>query len=178
MLIQTIKTPNNNTMKFIPGIKIIKNNYKYISKNNLSYKLNYINKIFIIKEIKYIFLGYNFISVTKKKYIKWNKIKIYIISILIDFLNSNIPVLDIKNNINNLLLPIEKKIINILKYKVLPILSKDGGSIIFYKYKNNILFIELQGACKNCPNSFITLKKGIKKILNYFIPSIKLVKSI
>jgi Fe-S cluster biogenesis protein NfuA len=73
---------------------------------------------------------------------------------------------------------IEQEIIDLLNTKIRPAVAQDGGDIIYNKFDNGIVYLELHGACKGCPSSSITLKQGIENMLKYYIPEVKSVESI
>lgn len=49
--------------------------------------------------------------------------------------------------------------------KLRPSILLDGGNITLVEVKNGKVYVELQGACKGCPSSNITLKNGIEQRL-------------
>lgn len=61
--------------------------------------------------------------------------------------------------------------------KVRPMLQADGGDVELVDVKNGIVTVRLQGACKGCPMSQMTLKNGIERMLKQEIPEIKAVES-
>lgn len=66
----------------------------------------------------------------------------------------------------------EKKILEIIE-KIKPFLQSEGGNIEFIKYENNIVYINLGGACACCPMVDITLKEVIETAIKEEIPSVK-----
>lgn len=69
------------------------------------------------------------------------------------------------------------KIIALLD-KMRPFLVSDGGNLEFVKYEDNIVYIKLLGACKNCSMIDITLKDGIEEMIITEIPEVKEVRAI
>lgn len=61
--------------------------------------------------------------------------------------------------------------------KVRPMLQADGGDVELIDVKNGIVTVRLQGACKGCPMSQMTLKNGIERMLKQEIPEVKAVES-
>ena len=62
--------------------------------------------------------------------------------------------------------------------KVRPMLQADGGDVELVEVtENGIVKVQLQGACKGCPMSQITLKNGIERFLMKEIPEVKGVES-
>ena len=49
----------------------------------------------------------------------------------------------------------------------------DGGNLEFVKYENNIVYVRMLGACKDCDMMDITLKEGIEEIITSEIPEVK-----
>ena len=72
---------------------------------------------------------------------------------------------------------IELKIISIID-RIKPFIISDGGNIEFVKYVNNIVYVKLDGACKDCMFIDTTLKDGIEEIIISEIPEVKEDKNI
>ena len=71
----------------------------------------------------------------------------------------------------------ELKIISIID-RIKPFIIGDGGNIEFVKYVDNIVYVKLDGACKDCMFIDTTLKDGIEEIIISEIPEVKEVKNI
>lgn len=67
---------------------------------------------------------------------------------------------------------IELQIIALID-KMRPFLISDGGNLEFVKYENNIVYVRLMGACKDCEMIDITLKDGIEEMIINEIPEVK-----
>jgi Fe-S cluster biogenesis protein NfuA len=63
--------------------------------------------------------------------------------------------------------------------KIRPTLQADGGDVELVEVtENGIVKVRLQGACKGCPMSQITLKNGIERLLLKEIPELKAVEAV
>ncbi len=62
--------------------------------------------------------------------------------------------------------------------KIRPSLQADGGDVELVDVVDGVVKVRLQGACRGCPMSQMTLKNGIEKILKDEIPEIKSVESV
>jgi Fe-S cluster biogenesis protein NfuA len=71
----------------------------------------------------------------------------------------------------------ELKIISIID-RIKPFIISDGGNIEFVKYVDNIVYVKLDGACKDCAFIDTTLKDGIEEIMISEIPEVKEVRNI
>ena len=66
----------------------------------------------------------------------------------------------------------EKKIIEIID-TLRPFIINDGGNIEFIKYENNIVYIQMMGACADCAMLDLTLKEGIEVAIQDEVPEVK-----
>ncbi len=175
MFVQTQKTPNPNSLKFLPGKKVSEDGPKEIL-NKDETNNNLIRNILSINGVTGIFLGEDFLSVNKEMDTDWENIKHIVISHINEYYNEGNESI-IKNKLNsyneNSYSDIEKKIINILETKVRPAVAKDGGDIKFKEYKDGKVKVELQGSCSGCPSSTLTLKQGVQNLLCHYIPEVK-----
>lgn len=71
-----------------------------------------------------------------------------------------------------------KKVQNVIE-QVRPFLQQDGGDIKFIELTDdNVVMVELTGACGSCPYSTMTLKNGVETAIKKAIPEIKSVEAI
>ncbi len=70
------------------------------------------------------------------------------------------------------------KVKNIIE-QIRPYLQQDGGDIRFVDITDdNIVNVELHGACGSCPYSTMTLKNGVEAAVKKALPEIKSVEAI
>ncbi len=62
--------------------------------------------------------------------------------------------------------------------KIRPSLQADGGDVELVDVKDGVIQVRLQGACKGCPMSQMTLKMGIERILKEQIPEVSEVQAV
>ena len=180
MYVQTQKTPNPNSLKFIPG-KLVSNNGSFEINNKDEVNNDLIRNILSINGVTGIFLGEDFLSVNKKENINWEDIKHIVISLINEFyFDGKDVILDkvSKNDEQKNYKEIEKQIIKVLETKIKPAVARDGGDIKFIEFKDGIVKVQLQGSCSGCPSSIITLKKGVQNLLTHYIPDVKQVEAI
>lgn len=179
MFIQTEITPNPNSLKFIPGVNIAKTPINFKDRENISKSL-LAQKLFSFSYVDSIFLGYDFITVTKKDEIEWDLIKAEILVAIMDFLISGADAVedDVITYHNETEDKITQEIREIIETRVRPSVMQDGGDIIFHDFKDGIVRVELRGACAGCPSSTVTLKDGIENMLKYYVPEVISVEAI
>ena len=179
MFVQIEKTPNPNSLKFLPG-KVVskKGSFEINKKNETNNEL--LRNLLSVNGVQNIFLGNDFISINKNEDVSWEEIKHVVISLINDFYSTGKEYVVDRNLIeeNEDLAEIEKKIVKILDQKIRPAVAKDGGDIKFKEYSNGIVKVQLQGSCSGCPSSTLTLKQGVQNLLCHYIPEVKEVISI
>ncbi len=175
MFVQTQKTPNPNSLKFLPGKKVSNDGpYEFLNKEETN---NYfVRNILSINGVTGIFLSEDFLSVNKLENEKWENIQHIIISYINEYYSEGnkfiIDKSETSENTNDYG-EIEKKIIKILETKIRPAVAKDGGDITFKGFKDGKVTVMLKGSCSGCPSSTLTLKRGVQNLLTHYIPEVK-----
>ena len=175
MFVQTQKTPNPNSLKFLPGKKVSNDGaYEFLNKEETE---NYfVRNILSINGVTGIFLSEDFLSVNKLENEKWDNIQHIIISYINEYYSDGNEFIIDKTETNkntNDYGEIEKKIIKILETKIRPAVAKDGGDITFKGFKDGKVTVMLKGSCSGCPSSTLTLKQGVQNLLTHYIPEVK-----
>ncbi len=62
--------------------------------------------------------------------------------------------------------------------KIRPRLQADGGDVELVDVEGGTVKVRLQGSCKGCPMSQLTLKMGIEKFLKEEIPEVTEVQAV
>ena len=63
--------------------------------------------------------------------------------------------------------------------QIRPMLQRDGGDVELVSVEDDgLVKVRLQGACKGCPMSQMTLKNGIEKFLKQQIPEVDRVENV
>lgn len=73
---------------------------------------------------------------------------------------------------------LEIKVKNVID-QIRPYLQADGGNIEYVKLSDDyVVHVELQGACRSCPMSLMTLKSGVEDAVKKAVPEIQSVENI
>ena len=175
MFVQTQKTPNPNSLKFVPG-KLVSNNGSFEINNKDEVNNDLIRNVLSINGVSGIFLGEDFLSVNKEENKDWEDVKHIVISLINEFYSDGKKFIIDKKLDNEKQVDydeIEKQIIKILDTKIKPAVARDGGDIKFKEFKNGVVTVQLQGSCSGCPSSTMTLKQGVQNLLCHYIPEVK-----
>ncbi len=177
MFIQTEDTPNPNTLKFMPGIVVLEKNTADFSSSETASKSNLAKMLFKVEGVKRVFLGSDFISVSKSEDLDWDILKPSILTAIMEHFASGKPTIQIEKNDetnshseedNELV----KQIKELIDQRVRPAVAMDGGDISFCSFDQGIVTLEMKGACAGCPSSTATLKMGIENMLKHYIPEV------
>lgn len=184
MYIQTEETPNPNALKFLPGEKVSESGTIYAASSKDAHKSPLAEVLFQIGGVEAVFLGEDFITVTKSEEFKWEILKPIILTEIMDFYISGKSVASATVNVSAVQDdfdendPLIKQIRELLDSRVRPAVAMDGGDIIFKNFKDGIVWLELHGSCSGCPSSTATLKDGIENMLKHYIPEVKEVQAV
>lgn len=96
MFIQTQETPNPNSLKFLPGQAVLESGQTIDFPNGTSAYCSPLGKLlFRIEGVKSVFLGPDFITITKSDDdVEWKILKPEIFATIMDFYASGLPVLN------------------------------------------------------------------------------------
>ena len=177
MMIYTETTPNPDAIKFIPTVPVTTGGTIDVRSHQHTHNIHLLNELFNIPEIIGVYLGSDFVTITKDAG-SWDDIRSAIIGIIaenlsepIDLsLNSNQPSSTNSNTVN--------QILELLDQRIRPAVANDGGDIVFKDYTDGIVYLELQGSCSGCPSSTATLRYGVENLIKHYIPEVLEVRSI
>ena len=187
MFIQTEETPNPATLKFVPGKILLERGTLEFKSPEEATKNSLASKLFVDENVKGVFIGRDFLTVTKSESVEWEILKPTLLSSILDYFSSGGEIEDseLETKPQEEIIKYTKKdqeIVNkineLLEERIKPAVAQDGGDINFVKLQKGIVFLELRGACSGCPSSTITLKSGIENMLKYYIPEIQAVEAI
>ena len=184
MFIQTEETPNPATLKFLPGQTVLGTGTANFSEGDNTESSPLAKKLFGVDGVVGVFLGSDFITITKKEDFLWEHIKPALLGTIMDFLHSGEEILnaesggssdDIHEGPDS---ETVKKIIDLLDTRVRPAVAQDGGDITFQSFEEGVVYLHMQGACAGCPSSTMTLKMGIENLLKHYIPEVNEVRPV
>ena len=179
MFIQTEDTPNPATLKFIPGTDVMGQGTADFPDKESAKGSALARRLFQIDGISGVFLGSDFVTVTKTDDQEWFTLKPSILAGIMEHYASGLPVIDAESedgasddDDDDLV----KQIKHLLDTRVRPAVAMDGGDIVFHDFDDGIVTLSMRGACSGCPSSTATLKMGIENMLRHYIPEVREVR--
>lgn len=186
MFIQTEATPNPATLKFLPGREVLTGDPRDFRNIEQAAVSPLAVQLFGVPGVQGVFLGSDFISVTKDG-ADWAHIKPAILGVIMEHFLSGKPVIvegaeaatdDDDEFFDDEDSETVEVIKELLATRVRPAVAMDGGDITFRGFRDGQVFLHMQGACSGCPSSTATLKSGIENLLRHFVPGVEGVQQI
>ncbi len=170
------ETPNPQTMKFNFDQNISEFSAEY--KDSLKTQASPLAaKLFGFPWMSAVYIGQNFVTITKQDWVDWDVLRDPLAGLLKEHIESEEPVqlkVNLEESQSNESDTDQVKIIkSILETEIQPAVAMDGGNIIFVKYEDHVVYLEMQGACAGCPSSMMTLKDGVETRLKQALPEIQ-----
>lgn len=184
MFIQTDATPNPATSKFLPGCCVLPEGAMDFPNANTTAPSPLAARLFEVDGVTGVFLGSDFITVTKAD-AEWQHLKPMVLGAIMDHFTSGAPVLagdgevvseeeDFDEGDEEIVAQIKE----LLDTRVRPAVAQDGGDIVFHGYRAGVVKLHMRGACAGCPSATMTLKSGIENLLKHFVPEIETVEAV
>ncbi len=187
MFIQPEATPNPASLKFLPGKVVLEDGTADFRSPEDAAVSPLASRLFAVSGVAGVFLGYDFISVTKEDG-EWQHLKPAILGAIMEHYLSGAPVmgasapsaeLDAEGEFyaeedETIVVTIKE----LLETRVRPAVAQDGGDITFKGFKDGVVFLNMKGSCAGCPSSTATLKHGVQNLLRHFIPEVQQVEAV
>jgi Fe-S cluster biogenesis protein NfuA len=183
MFIQTEPTPNPATLKFLPGRTVMAEGVAELTDAAEAVRLSPLaRRLFDVDGVTGVYLGSDFISVTKAEPVDWQIIKPALLGAIMEHFLSGEPIVapeavlhtgsdaDDDDTV--------RQIKELIETRVRPAVARDGGDIVFQGFERGVVYLHLRGACSGCPSSIVTLKNGIENLLKYYVPEVVEVRSV
>ncbi len=181
MFIFTEDTPNPATMKFLPGREVMAQGTLDIASAEDAFRSPLAEVLFAVDGVCGVFLGKDFISVTKTGNADWRTLKPPVLTAIMDHFSSGRPVVCAADADTACLEdegPVVAQIRDLLDHKIRPAVAQDGGDIVYRGFEDGVVLLSLKGACAGCPSATVTLKSGVEALLRRYIPEVKSVKRV
>lgn len=184
MFIETEGTPNPATLKFLPGRDVMggRGTADFISAE-AAVRSPLATRIFALPGVARVFLGGEFITVTKTEAADWAALRPAVLSAVMAHYVAGLPILEGDDDLEaEDTDPADAEIVatikELLDTRVRPAVAGDGGDIVFRGFRDGIVKLRMQGACSGCPSSRATLKHGVENMLRHYVPEVVAVEQV
>jgi Fe-S cluster biogenesis protein NfuA len=184
MFIETESTPNPATLKFLPGRDVMGLSTADFASAASAIRSPLATALFALPGVARVFLGGDFIAVTRNDDISWKALKPQVLGVVMDHFVAGRPVTegDEADFDEEDIDPADREVVDqikeLLDTRVRPAVASDGGDIAFRGYREGVVRLHMQGACSGCPSSSATLKHGIENMLKHYVPEVVAVEQV
>lgn len=184
MLIETERTPNPATLKFLPGRIVMPDGTRDFATPESAESAPLARDLFRLGDVERVFFGEDFITVTKAPgSADWELLKLEVLGLLMDHLGSGAAlVAGAEDDVATFDDPADAEIVaqirDLLETRVRPAVANDGGDIVYRGFQKGVVFLHMQGSCAGCPSSTATLKGGIENLLRHYVPEVSEVRAV
>lgn len=187
MFIEFEQTPNPETLKFLPGLPVLAEGVRqYTGNGDPVHPPRLAARLLALEGVAQIFLGADFVAVTKRPEFLWEPLKPAILTEIMEHFAGGGPVFT-EAELQAMLFPagepqaeedgeIVRQIKELIETRVRPAVARDGGNIEFVAFRDGIVTLRMQGACAGCPSAAITLKNGVETMLRHYVPEVRAVE--
>lgn len=186
MFIQTETTPNDDSLKFIPGVPVLSAGSAEFLDTRSALASPLALRLFGIQGVRSVFYGPDFVTVSKDSENTWAVVKPEIYSLIMEHFTSGQPLFRSEEE-REAAGPQDTKILDtdsdtvamikeLLDTRVRPAIMEDGGDIEYRGFDeggSGMVKVKLKGSCRGCSSSEVTLKGGIERMLMHYIPEVK-----
>jgi Fe-S cluster biogenesis protein NfuA len=191
MFIQTETTPNDDSLKFIPGVEVLTDGTAEFVDTRAALASPLAIRLFGIEGVRSVFFGPDFVTVSKDSENTWSTIKPEIYSVIMEHFTSGAPLFRSEQD-REAAGPQDTRILDtdsdtvamikeLLETRVRPSIMEDGGDIEYRGFDEGgtgIVQVKLKGSCRGCSSSTVTLKTGIERMMMHYIPDVKGVEQV
>lgn len=184
MFIQTESTPNPASLKFLPGRTVLGSGTAEYRNADEASASPLAERLFGVGGVGGVFLGGDFITVTKTDG-EWQHIKPAVLGVIMEHFTSGMPVIrevPAENSGEEFFDAADAETVatikELIETRVRPAVAQDGGDITFQGFRDGVVFLNMRGSCAGCPSSTATLKHGIQNLLRHFVPEVREIQEV
>jgi Fe-S cluster biogenesis protein NfuA len=184
MLIETERTPNPATLKFLPGRGVTDGEGVDFDSPEAGERSPLARALFALGDVERVYFGQDFVSVTKAPgSADWESLKPDVLGILLDHFASGAPLVNgAEAEAETFDDPEDADIVaqirDLLDTRVRPAVANDGGDIVYRGFQKGVVYLHMRGSCAGCPSSTATLKGGIENLLRHYVPEVSEVRAV
>ena len=192
MLIETERTPNPATRKYLPGRIVMESGSRDFPNFDAATASPLAEALFATGDVDGVFFGRDFVSVSAAPQVDWSDLEPDVIGILLDHFVTGAPLfapgsaqgIEVAGDDEFAVdedpadADIVEQIKELIETRVRPAVAQDGGDIVYRGYRDGRLYLAMQGACSGCPSSAVTLKQGIEGLIKHYVPEVVSVEAV
>ena len=172
MFIETAATPNPATVKYIPGRPVLSSGTLDFRDVQSAQRSGLAARLFAIGSVSRVFLGADFITVTKTDDIEWQHLNPVVLGAIMEHFVAGDPILVAEPDepAGEIFFAAEDgelvaQIQDLIETRVRPTAAQSGGAIELRGYRDGVVFVEMEG-------TGFELIAGVRNMIQHYFPEI------
>ena len=172
MFIETAATPNPATVKFLPGRPVLPSGTLDFRDTQAARRSPLAARLFAVGSVSRVFLGADFITVTKTDDIEWQHLNPVVLGAIMEHFVAGDPILIeapdetaaetfFEADDAELVAQIQ----DLIETRVRPAAAQSGGAISLRGYRDGVVFVEMEG-------TGFELIAGVSNMLKHYFPEV------
>jgi len=174
-------TPNPNTLKYVVSTPLLKQGAFDFTEATQAQNAPLAARLFAIPGVAGVMLSTDFVTITVTGSDAMMDVNVAVPRAIKEHLEAGEPVVNAELKTQEHAeddSAVARQIKTVLDEHIRPAVAMDGGDIVFERFDEGIVYVELRGACAGCPSSMATLKMGIEQHLRELIPEVLEVRAV
>ena len=174
MFIQTEATDHPQSLKFLPGQSVMGSGTADYPDATSANRSPLARRLFGIDAVARVFLGPDYITVTKAPDVAWEVVKPTVLGAIMEHFVAGEPIVlegdgDDSTDHNDQDNGLANEIRELIETRIRPTAQDAGGDVVYHGFENGEVLLEFQGAA-------FSLKDKIENMLRHYVPEIEAVK--
>jgi Fe-S cluster biogenesis protein NfuA len=174
-------TPNPDTLKYVVSERLLPRGTLEFTSAAQTATSPLAKRLFAVSGVKAVMIAKDFVTVTVTGQDVMMDVNRAMLREIREHLESRAPVTtaplpDQEHGADDS--EVARQIIEILDARIRPAVAMDGGDIVFERFEDGVVYLELKGSCHGCPSSMATLKMGIEQQLRQLVPEVREVQAV
>ena len=173
-------TPNPHAIKFLLGRTLLDEPYDFEAPE-LAAASPLAAALFARAGVRRVFLGPDFVVVTKAAEVSWSELAPPVLQTLREFLVSGGPAVGPEATPARAQMPCGEeaaRLERVLLEQIQPLVAAHGGDVELISFAGGVARLALRGACAGCPASELTLRGQIERRLRAEFPDLVRVEQV
>lgn len=170
------RTPNPQSIKWVLSESLSEDGTAHFREPVTHEVSPLASSLFAIPGVASVFLGANFVTVTKQEDLDWPDLAQPVVDAIKAFVASGESALGDafeRQTVGAEQGEVVERIKALIDSEIRPAVAMDGGDVLFVGFEDGVVQVTLQGSCVGCPSSTATLRFGIEGRLKEAIPEVE-----
>lgn len=173
-------TPNPDTLKYTTSVPLLPQGALEFRSVADAGDSPLAKRLFAIEGVKAVMIGRDFVTITVADQDLMMEVNTAVMDRVRKHLDAGEPVFtgELPESAHGAVdSDVARKVVEILDRQIRPAVAMDGGDIVFERFDEGVVYLQMKGSCSGCPSSMATLKHGVEQRLRQLVPEVTSVQA-